>query len=40
MDGVVIDGSQGGTGAAPVMASEHLGIPTLPALIQATQALE
>lgn len=40
VDGVVIDGSQGGTGAAPVMASEHLGIPTLPALIQATRALE
>jgi len=40
VDGVVIDGSQGGTGAAPVIASEHLGIPTLPALVQATQALE
>jgi glutamate synthase domain-containing protein 2 len=40
VDGVVIDGSQGGTGAAPVIASDHLGIPTLPALIQATRALE
>jgi glutamate synthase domain-containing protein 2 len=39
-DGVVIDGSEGGTGAAPVMASKHLGIPTLPALIQAVRALE
>ena len=40
VDGVVIDGSQGGTGAAPVIAADHLGIPTLPALVQATQALE
>jgi glutamate synthase domain-containing protein 2 len=39
-DGVVIDGSEGGTGAAPVMASRHLGIPTLPALVQAVRALE
>ncbi len=39
-DGVVIDGSEGGTGAAPVMASKHLGIPTLPALVQAVRALE
>jgi len=39
-DGVVIDGSEGGTGAAPVMASRHLGIPTLPALVQAVHALE
>lgn len=39
-DGIVIDGAEGGTGAAPVMASKHLGIPTLPALIQAVRALE
>ncbi len=39
-DGIVIDGSEGGTGAAPVVASAHLGIPTLPALVQATRALE
>jgi glutamate synthase domain-containing protein 2 len=39
-DGIVIDGSEGGTGAAPVVASTHLGIPTLPALVQATRALE
>ena len=39
-DGIVIDGSEGGTGAAPVVASAHLGIPTLPALVQAVRALE
>src|SRR5210317_5745 len=33
-DGIVVDGSEGGTGAAPVVASAHLGIPTLPALVQ------
>ncbi|MEW6263993.1 MAG: FMN-binding glutamate synthase family protein [Thermodesulfobacteriota bacterium] len=40
VDGIVVDGAEGGTGAAPVMASMHLGIPTLPALIQAVRALE
>ena len=39
-DGIVIDGSEGGTGAAPVVASTHLGIPTLPAVVQAVRALE
>jgi glutamate synthase domain-containing protein 2 len=39
-DGIVVDGSEGGTGAAPVMASTHLGIPTLPAVVQAVRALE
>ena len=39
-DGIVIDCSEGGTGAAPVVASAHLGIPTLPALVQAVRALE
>jgi glutamate synthase domain-containing protein 2 len=39
-DGIVIDGSEAGTGAAPVVASTHLGIPTLPALVQAVRALE
>jgi len=39
-DGIVVDGSEGGTGAAPVVASAHLGIPTLPALVQAVRALE
>lgn len=40
VDGIIIDGAQGGTGAAPVMASNHLGIPTMPALVQAVLALE
>jgi len=40
VDGIVVDGTEGGTGAAPVVASNNLGIPTLPALIQATRALE
>ena len=40
VDGIVIDGSEGGTGAAPVVATAHLGIPTLPAIVQATRALE
>jgi methylamine---glutamate N-methyltransferase subunit C len=40
VDGIVIDGAQGGTGAAPTVASNHLGIPLLPALVQATHALE
>lgn len=40
VDGIILDGMQGGTGAAPVMASEHLGIPTMPALVQAVQTLE
>ncbi len=39
-DGIVVDGSEGGTGAAPVVASAHLGIPTLPAVVQAVRALE
>lgn len=39
-DGIIIDGAQGGTGAAPVMASNHLGIPTMPALVQAVTVLE
>lgn len=40
VDGIVIDGSEGGTGAAPVVASDNLGIPSLPALVQAVRALE
>ncbi|AGL02288.1 FMN-binding glutamate synthase family protein [Desulfoscipio gibsoniae] len=39
-DGIIIDGAQGGTGAAPVMASGHLGIPSMPALVQAVKTLE
>lgn len=40
VDGIILDGAQGGTGAAPVMASNHLGIPTMPALVQAVKTLE
>lgn len=40
VDGIIIDGAQGGTGAAPVMATDHLGIPTMPALVQAVRTLE
>jgi glutamate synthase domain-containing protein 2 len=40
VDGIVIDGAEAGTGAAPVVASGHLGIPTLPAVVQAVRALE
>ncbi|MFL0197859.1 FMN-binding glutamate synthase family protein [Clostridium sp. WILCCON 0269] len=39
-DGIILDGAQGGTGAAPVMATKHLGIPTMPALVQAVKTLE
>ena len=39
-DGVVVDGAQGGTGAAPVIASNNLGIPSMPALVQAVRSLE
>ena len=40
VDGLVIDGSEGGTGAAPVIAANNLGIPSLPALVQAVKSLE
>jgi glutamate synthase domain-containing protein 2 len=40
VDGIVIDGSEGGTGAAPVVAANNLGIPSLPALVQAVRSLE
>lgn len=39
-DIIVIDGKQGGTGAAPDMIIEHAGLPTLPALVQAERALK
>jgi glutamate synthase domain-containing protein 2 len=39
-DGIVVDGMEGGTGAAPLVALNYLGIPTLSALVQATRALE
>ncbi|OOP72777.1 FMN-binding glutamate synthase family protein [Clostridium beijerinckii] len=40
VDGIILDGCQGGTGAAPVMATDHLGIPAMPALVQAVRTLE
>ncbi|MCB2185592.1 MAG: FMN-binding glutamate synthase family protein [Deltaproteobacteria bacterium] len=40
VDGVVIDGAEGGTGASPVMATTHLGIPTLAAIVLAVRGLE
>ncbi|MBI5030097.1 MAG: alpha-hydroxy-acid oxidizing protein [Chloroflexi bacterium] len=40
VDGIVIDGMQGGTGAGPKIAIDHLGMPTLAAVVQSTRALE
>lgn len=39
-DVVVVDGMQGGTGATQDVFIEHVGIPTLPALRQAVEALQ
>jgi len=39
-DVIVVDGMQGGTGATQEVFIEHVGIPTLPALRQAVEALE
>jgi glutamate synthase domain-containing protein 2 len=39
-DAIVLDGMQGGTGATQEVFIEHAGIPTLPALRQAVEALE
>jgi glutamate synthase domain-containing protein 2 len=38
-DVIVVDGMQGGTGATQDIFIEHVGIPTLPALRQAVEAL-
>ena len=38
-DAIVLDGMQGGTGATQDVFIEHVGIPTLPALRQAVEAL-
>ncbi|HWQ71464.1 MAG TPA: FMN-binding glutamate synthase family protein [Desulfitobacteriaceae bacterium] len=40
VDGIILDGAQGGTGASPVVAATHLGIPTMPALVAAVRTLE
>jgi glutamate synthase domain-containing protein 2 len=39
-DAIVLDGMQGGTGATQEVFIEHAGIPTLPALRQAVEALQ
>ncbi len=39
-DVIVVDGMQGGTGATQEVFIEHVGIPTLPALRQAVEALQ
>ncbi|MDI6644644.1 MAG: glutamate synthase-related protein [Methanobacteriaceae archaeon] len=39
-DIISVDGMEGGTGAAPEVVIEHTGIPTLPSLVQAVNALE
>jgi len=39
-DVIVVDGMQGGTGATQDVFIEHVGIPTLPALRQAVEALQ
>lgn len=38
-DIIVVDGKQGGTGAAPDIVIEHAGLPTLPALLEADRSL-
>jgi len=38
-DIIVLDGKQGGTGAAPDIVIEHAGMPTLPALVEAERSL-
>jgi glutamate synthase domain-containing protein 2 len=39
-DVIVVDGMQGGTGATQEVFLEHVGIPTLPAIRQAVEALQ
>ena len=39
-DGVVVDGMQAGTGASSEVLLDHSGIPTLPAIVLAREALE
>jgi glutamate synthase domain-containing protein 2 len=40
VDGITVDGMQGGTGAGPKIAIDNLGIPSMPAVVQAVRALE
>lgn len=39
-DAIMIDGMQGGTGAAPAVAIQHAGIPTIAIMRQAVEGLE
>ncbi|MGL6298022.1 MAG: glutamate synthase-related protein, partial [Methanobacteriaceae archaeon] len=39
-DIIVIDGMQGGTGAGPDIVTEHAGIPTISAIVEADRALK
>jgi len=39
-DMVVIDGMQGGTGAGPDVVTEHSGVPTIAAIVEADEALK
>ncbi|WBF08311.1 glutamate synthase-related protein [Methanothermobacter thermautotrophicus] len=39
-DAVVVDGMQGGTGAGPDVVTEHSGIPTIAAIVEADEALK
>lgn len=40
VDAIVIDGTEGATGNAPITLSDHFGIPTLPALARAVHYLK
>jgi glutamate synthase domain-containing protein 2 len=39
-DIVVVDGMQGGTGAGPDIVTEHSGVPTIAAIVEADEALK
>lgn len=40
VDVVVVDGTEGATGNAPITLSDHFGIPSLPALVRAVRHLD
>lgn len=40
VDYVILDGRGGGTGAAPALFRDHIGVPTLPALVRARAHLD
>jgi glutamate synthase domain-containing protein 2 len=39
-DAIVVDGMQGGTGAGPDVVTEHSGVPTIAAIVEADEALK